>query len=73
MSKERYVTPHAPAHICLGLGDLDCYFEALEEGYRQKINYMAYLSVDPLPARYGAVRADQRFQDLLGCIGFDRE
>ncbi|MFN0167381.1 MAG: tetratricopeptide repeat protein, partial [Bryobacteraceae bacterium] len=73
LSKERYVTPHAPAHVCLGLGDLGCFFEALEEGYRQRINYMAYLSVVPSPANYGAVRADPRFQDLLRRLGYDRE
>lgn len=73
MSKERYVTPHAIDSICLELGDWNCYFEILEEGYRQRINHMAYLSVIPLPARYSAVRADPRFQDLLRRLGYDRE
>ena len=73
MSKERYVTPHAIDSICLELGDWNCYFESLEEGYRQRINHMAYLSLKPLPARYSAVRADPRFQDLLRRLGYDRE
>jgi TolB-like protein/Tfp pilus assembly protein PilF len=73
MSKERYVTPHAPAHVCLGLRDLDCFFQGMEEGYRQRINYMAYLSVAPSTARYSAVRADPRFQDLVRRLGYDRE
>jgi TolB-like protein/Flp pilus assembly protein TadD len=71
MSRERYVTPHAPAHVCLGLGDLDCFFEALEEGYRQSINHMAFLSVVPSPRKHGAVRADPRFQDLVRRLGYD--
>jgi eukaryotic-like serine/threonine-protein kinase len=71
MSRDRYVTPNAPADVCLGLGDWDCFFDALEEGYRQRINYMAYLSIVPLPARYGAVRGDPRFQDLLRRLGYE--
>jgi len=71
MSKERYVTPHAIVHVCLGLGDLDCFFEALEDGYRQRINYMAYLGVSPSPRNYAAVRADPRYQDLLRRLGLD--
>ncbi|MCL5743119.1 MAG: tetratricopeptide repeat protein, partial [Acidobacteria bacterium] len=73
LSKERYVTPHAIGSICLGLGDLDCYFQCLEEGYRQRTNHVAYLSVIPLPRKYGAVREDPRFQDLLRRLGYDRE
>jgi TolB-like protein/Tfp pilus assembly protein PilF len=69
MSRQRYVTPHAPAHVCLGLGDLDCYFQCLEEGFRQRINYMAFLSVIPLPRNHPAVRRDPRFQDLLRRMG----
>jgi TolB-like protein/tetratricopeptide (TPR) repeat protein len=71
LSRERYVTPHAPAHVCLGLRDLDCYFEALEEGYRQRINYMAFLSVIPLPRDFLPVRQDPRFQDLLRRMGHE--
>lgn len=71
MSRERYVTPHAPAHVCLGLGDLDCYFQYLEEGYRQRMNYMAFLSVIPLPRNHPAVRQDPRFQDLLRRMGHE--
>jgi serine/threonine protein kinase/Flp pilus assembly protein TadD len=73
MSKERYVTPVSICYICLDLGDLNCYFEGLEEGYRQRINHVAYLSVTPSPARYGAVRADPRFQDLLRRLGYGKE
>jgi hypothetical protein len=73
LSKERYVTPHAPASVCLALGDLNCYFHSLEEGFSQRINHMAYLSVIPLPRRHAAVRADPRFQDLLRRLGYARE
>jgi len=71
MSRERYVTPHAPAGVCLALGDLDCYFQGLEEGYRQRTNHMAFLSVVPSPRKHGAIRADPRFQDLVRRLGYD--
>lgn len=71
MSVERYVSPHAVDSICLGLGDLDCYFQALEDGYRQRINHIAYLRVTPPPRRYPAVRADARFQDLLKRLAYE--
>jgi TolB-like protein/Tfp pilus assembly protein PilF len=73
MSNERYVTPQAPGQVCLGLGDWDCYFQYLEEGYRDRINYVAFLSVWPLAQRYGAVRADPRFQDMVRRLGYDQE
>jgi len=72
MSAERYVSPHSVDLVCLGLRDLDCYFQALEDGYRQRINHIAYLRVTPLPRRYQAVRADPRFQDLLRRLAYDQ-
>ncbi|MBL8292991.1 MAG: protein kinase [Bryobacterales bacterium] len=73
MSNERYVTPLAPGQVCLGLGDWDCYFQYLEEGYRDRINYVAYLSMWPSPQRHGALRADPRFQDVVRRLGYDQE
>ena len=70
MARTRYVTPHARVYVCLELGDLDCYFDALEEGYRQRINFMAYLSVIPRENRHAAVRSDPRFVDLLRRLGY---
>jgi tetratricopeptide (TPR) repeat protein len=73
LSSERYVTPMAIAYACLGLGDWDCYFQCLEEGFRQHTNYMAYLSLVPSPSRYGALREDPRFQDIIRRLGYDTE
>lgn len=69
LAASRYVTPYAPMLVCLGLRDMDCFFASLEEGYRQRINYVAFLNVTPSPARYGFVREDPRFQDLLRRVG----
>ena len=73
MSLERYVTPGAIGDVCLELGDWDCYFECLEEEYRQRTNAMAYSSLLPSPARHAALREDPRFKDLLRRLGYDRE
>jgi serine/threonine protein kinase/TolB-like protein/Flp pilus assembly protein TadD len=73
ISARRYVSPAAIEYICLGLDDRNGYFQALEEGFRQRINHIAYLSVTPSPERYPAVRADPRFQDLLRRLSYDRE
>jgi len=57
MSLERYVTPGAIGDVCLELGDWDCYFECLEEEYRQRANSVAYSSLLPSPERYAALAA----------------
>jgi non-specific serine/threonine protein kinase len=73
MSSERYVTPVAAVYICLGLDDRNCLFQNLEKAYQERANFIAFLSVLPSPLRYGAVRADPRFQNLLRRLGYERE
>ncbi|MFZ5926591.1 MAG: protein kinase domain-containing protein [Acidobacteriota bacterium] len=69
LAKIRYVTPQARANVLLSLGDLDGFFDALEEGYRQRTNNMAYLGVDPRFQQNPAVRNHPRYNDLLRRIG----
>jgi len=73
MSTERYVTPVAFAYVCLGLDDRDCYFRYLDKAFEERANYVAYLSVNPSPKRYAAVRSDPRFQEVLRRLGYERE
>jgi len=72
MSTERYVTPIAPASICLGLGDTDCYFRHLDKAFEERSNYVAYLSVLQPPKLYPALRSDPRFQEMLRRLGYER-
>jgi serine/threonine protein kinase/Flp pilus assembly protein TadD len=72
MSTERYVTPIAPAAVCLGLGDTDGYFRYLDKAFEERSNYVAYLSVSPPPKLYGAVRSDPRFQEMVRRLGYER-
>jgi len=72
MSQRRYVTPLATAYICMGLDDRGCVFRYLEMAYHERANYISYLRVMPSPRRYGALRADPRFQDLLRRLGEGR-
>jgi len=69
VARERYVTPHARGEICMGLEDWDCYFQAQEEGYRQRTNAMAYMGVERRVRRSAALRADPRFQSMLQRMG----
>jgi TolB-like protein/Tfp pilus assembly protein PilF len=69
MSASRYVTPAAKGAVCLGLGDTDCYFRHLEKAFEERCNYVAYLSVEPSPKLYAAVRRDPRFQEMLRRLG----
>ncbi|MBI4902671.1 MAG: protein kinase [Acidobacteria bacterium] len=71
MSKDRYVTPHAAANLCLALGYTDCYFRHLEKGYLDRSYFMPYLDV--LPRRFDFLRSDPRFQDVLRGMGFDKD
>jgi tetratricopeptide (TPR) repeat protein len=73
MSTERYVTPVAFAYVCLGLDDRDCYFQCLKKALEERANYVAYLSVEPSPRLYAAVRSDPRFQEILRRLGYERE
>jgi hypothetical protein len=61
------------AYVCLGLDDRDCYFQCLKKALEERANYVAYLSVEPSPRLYAAVRSDPRFQEILRRLGYERE
>ncbi|MCI0491144.1 MAG: winged helix-turn-helix domain-containing protein [Blastocatellia bacterium] len=60
--------PHPLAVIHAGLGDKDRVIELLEEGYRNHLEVLLYMKVDP---RFDSLRSDERFQDLLSRIGLN--
>jgi tetratricopeptide (TPR) repeat protein len=57
-----YVSPVAFALVRLGLGDADGVFAALEQAYRERRGWLAYLKVEPL---LDPVRGDPRFGELV--------
>lgn len=70
LSKQRYVTPVAMAHISIALGDRDQAFYWLEKACQERSNLLAYTKVtdvlDPL-------RSDPRFEDLVRRVGLAHE
>jgi tetratricopeptide (TPR) repeat protein len=68
LSKQRrYVSSFYYALICIGLGDKDQAFQWLEESYRDKDPFMAFLKVDP---SLNPIRSDPRFSNLMKRVGF---
>jgi len=65
-SRTKYVSPMSFALIHLGLGEKDETFEHLEEACELRANQIRSIWGDP---RYTPLRSDERFQELLRCIG----
>lgn len=65
-AQQRYVPASASALIYLGLGDKDRTFECLERAVDDREARMSHLRVDPT---YDPLRADRRFDALLGRVG----
>ncbi len=61
----------APDHLALvyiGLGDHDKAFLHLDEALAQRVWYLVYLNADPV---FEPLRADPRFERLVGEVGLD--
>jgi eukaryotic-like serine/threonine-protein kinase len=61
-ARDHYVTPVAFAGLYVTLGDFDAAFEWLEQAYRERRGWLAYLNIEPL---LDDVRADPRFHRLV--------
>ena len=66
MSKQRYVQPVLVARVYAGLGQKQDAFEWLEKAYQVHGRDLLELKYDP---RFGSLRSDPRFNDLLRRIG----
>jgi len=66
MSKRRYVSPVDVAAIHAGLGAKDQAFAWLEKGFQRRAVGISFLKID---LRFGSLRSDPRFADLLRRIG----
>jgi TolB-like protein/Tfp pilus assembly protein PilF len=68
-SKQQYVPPSAFADFCFALEENKQGFEWLEQAYKQRVPYLAWLRTDPF---YDSVRSDPRFVAILKKIGLDK-
>ena len=66
LSRQKYVSPYFLAGIYSDLGQHDRALEFLEKAYEDHSHWLLYLHIDP---GMDALRANQRFQDLLRRIG----
>ena len=65
-AKTKFVSPYFLATAYAGLGDKDKAFEWLETAYRERVDWITYLKVDP---ELDPLRSDPRYADLLRRIG----
>ena len=56
--------------IHAALSEIDQAFWWLEKAYDERVEWMIYTNVDP---RLDPLRADARFSDLIGRLGFEPE
>ncbi len=66
LQRTRFVPDMYLAAIHVGLGEKDEAFRLLDSAYRQRIDRLVYLKVEPLA---DPLRSDPRFQQLLNKIG----
>jgi tetratricopeptide (TPR) repeat protein len=65
MSRQWYVSPFDLAVVSVGLGEIEAAFQWFEEAYRQRVFRLVELTM-PM---FDSLRADPRWQDLVGRIG----
>jgi serine/threonine-protein kinase len=68
-AKEMYVPADYFAVIHMGLGELEAAFEWLNRACQERALHMVFVEVDPL---FDDLRSDERFENVLGCIGLTR-
>jgi TolB-like protein/Tfp pilus assembly protein PilF len=66
LGTSRHVSSYYRALACLGVGDVDAAFSALERAAVDRDPALTYVSVEP---QFESVRSDARFPALLGRVG----
>jgi eukaryotic-like serine/threonine-protein kinase len=61
-AQTQYITPVAFTTLYVMLGDVDAAFDWLEQAYRDRRGWLAYLNIEPL---LDGIRSDPRFSRLL--------
>lgn len=67
LASRGYMAPFWHSVLYAGLGDVDAAIRHLERSYAQSDVWLVWLNTDP---RLDSLRADPRFQQLLGRVGF---
>jgi tetratricopeptide (TPR) repeat protein len=62
----RFVTAYGVALVHAGLGEKDLAFTWLEKALAERSHWLVWLRLDP---RWDVIRADARFEQLLGRVG----
>jgi serine/threonine-protein kinase len=65
-AQTRYVSPVALTGLYVTLGEADAAFEWLEQAYRERRGWLAYLKIEPM---LDGLRADPRFSRLVERMG----
>lgn len=65
----RYASAYAIGAVHAGLGDRERALASLAQAYRERSHWLVWLKRDQ---RWNDVRADQRFQQLVGNVGLPR-
>jgi serine/threonine protein kinase/tetratricopeptide (TPR) repeat protein len=61
-ARSQYVSPVALCGLYINLGQLDDAFEWLEQAYRERRGWLAYLNIEPM---FDPLRSDPRFQSFV--------
>ena len=69
LSARKYVDSGLVAQVYTGLGEKDRAFDWLTRGYKERVNIMLYLKVDPA---FILLRSDPRYRELLKKIGLEK-
>jgi len=66
LADRKYVAPYFLAGIQIGLGEPQLAIDCLKKAYEEHSHWLIYLHIDPA---MDELRADARFQELLGRVG----
>jgi len=68
MSRHQYISPYLFAIVRFALGDKEQGYASLDAAYNERSLWLIWLKVDP---RLDPLRAEPRFQNLMGRVGLD--
>lgn len=69
LSKVKYVTPYGVALLYTGMGEKDQALIWLDKAIEGRSHWLVWIRVDP---RWGNVRSDPRFEEIVRRVGFRR-